>query len=225
MVNVVSKRCSKDSCQRQPNFGFEGSTTVFYCRQHAEDGMVNVRKKRVPRGSGTIKPAFNVVGSKTPVYRKHHAEDAIVNVRTKRSLQDRDTTRPARVVPTNLGATTCAQVTLDILDSPTIISDSHRNVMGCQKVSRLELNRKQPPHSVNHGLLKEGGGEIVDTHGSEGVCRASFPRALQRSCNDTTIGTAANHTREDTAQDATSLQDECQSGRPIKTEMEVDVSM
>ena len=42
MINVRSKRCSRESCMTRPNFNVEGSKIPVYCKEHAQNGMVNV---------------------------------------------------------------------------------------------------------------------------------------------------------------------------------------
>ena len=45
MVNVVRRRCLRDTCTGQPTFNTKGSKITDYCKRHADDGMVDVRNK------------------------------------------------------------------------------------------------------------------------------------------------------------------------------------
>lgn len=42
MVDVGNRPCGHEGCNKQPNFGVEGSKAALYCKQHAGDGMVMV---------------------------------------------------------------------------------------------------------------------------------------------------------------------------------------
>ena len=66
MVNVRKKRCSHDSCTKNPYFNVEGERAV-YCRQHAEDDMVDIRTKSCLHDSCTRRSYFDVEGNKTGV--------------------------------------------------------------------------------------------------------------------------------------------------------------
>ena len=80
MVDVYHKRCSHDSCTRQPNFNVKGSKTAAFCKQHAEDDMVNVSRKRCSHDACTTRPSFNFEGSKKAMFCKQHAQDGMVCV-------------------------------------------------------------------------------------------------------------------------------------------------
>jgi hypothetical protein len=46
MVNVKSKRCIHENCDKIPNFNNFGETTAEYCFTHKLKNMVNVKAKR-----------------------------------------------------------------------------------------------------------------------------------------------------------------------------------
>ena len=94
MVDVVSKRCSSDSCTRRPSFNFEDINMAAFCGKHAEDGMVDVISKRCSNDSCTKTSNHNIEGM-TAVYCKLHAEDGMVGVRRKRCSKDSCTMIPS----------------------------------------------------------------------------------------------------------------------------------
>jgi hypothetical protein len=45
MVNVVSKKCEHENCNKQPNFNNPNETVGRFCNGHKELNMINVVSK------------------------------------------------------------------------------------------------------------------------------------------------------------------------------------
>ena len=45
MVNVCSRKCGTEGCNKQPSFGLTGAETAECCAQHAPGGMVDVMNR------------------------------------------------------------------------------------------------------------------------------------------------------------------------------------
>lgn len=61
MVNVVSKMCGQDGCNKRPSYGMEGTNTRIMCATHAGDDMVSMQKRK-EKGSGKQGPLKCIVG-------------------------------------------------------------------------------------------------------------------------------------------------------------------
>ena len=46
MINVASKRCADDGCNKHPNYGEAGSRKREYCAEHSLEGMVLVVRQQ-----------------------------------------------------------------------------------------------------------------------------------------------------------------------------------
>lgn len=64
MVNVISRRCSCDSCAKLPSFNVKGSKSPLFCREHAAVGMVNIRNKICAHGGCTKAAAYDMEGNR-----------------------------------------------------------------------------------------------------------------------------------------------------------------
>lgn len=77
-VNVRSKRCLHESCNRQPTFNVESSMTAEYCKQHAEDGMVCTRHRRSIHALLANDPAKIIGTNVAAIARTRHENDVLV---------------------------------------------------------------------------------------------------------------------------------------------------
>ena len=66
MVNVISRRCLRDTCTSQPTFNDKGSKMAKYCKRHADDGMVDVRSKVCAHNSGIMQPGWGLLTNDAP---------------------------------------------------------------------------------------------------------------------------------------------------------------
>ena len=78
MVDVKSRKCGTESCNKRPSFGVAGAKTAEYCAQHAPDGMVDVYNRKCRTGSCGKQPSFGVAGTKTAEFCAQHATDGMV---------------------------------------------------------------------------------------------------------------------------------------------------
>ena len=62
MVDVKSKKCVEEGCNKQPAFNFLGEYRPKFCTNHKKTNMVDVKNKRcVEEGCNKI-PVFNFQG-------------------------------------------------------------------------------------------------------------------------------------------------------------------
>ena len=69
MVDVKSRKCRTEGCDKLPSFGVTGTKTVEYCAQHAPEGMVNVKNRKHRTKLCGKKPSFGVTNTRTAEYR------------------------------------------------------------------------------------------------------------------------------------------------------------
>ncbi|CAN0441221.1 unnamed protein product [Laminaria digitata] len=228
MLNVYNKRCLHDSCTRHQSFNVEGSKTSAYCKQHAADGMVDVRMKRCLHDSCTRHPSFNLEGSKTPAYCKQHAQEGVVNVRTNRSLHDCRATGAERGVPSNDPATPCTTRNNDVWDGSILKSDLSCELLNGRKRPRLDVDSNHRQLCLDQGTLTEGGAsQMVGMDPKTGVLDTSSSRSSQEHLNGSTVRSTPKETHQVMPPTVAPVPDEneLESGAPIKTEMEISVSI
>ncbi|CAN0592613.1 unnamed protein product [Laminaria digitata] len=87
MVNVRSRRCLHDSCEKLPTFGVIGSKKAVYCKQHAEDGKVDVCNKRCLHDSCMSWPQWSVLPDGSAFVCARHKSDLragpVINFRAR----------------------------------------------------------------------------------------------------------------------------------------------
>ena len=84
MVDVNSKKCRVDDCDKIPSFGVAGTKIVRYCAQQALDGMVNVKRKQCRIEGCRKQPSFGVASTKTAKYCAQHAPVGMVHVKSRK---------------------------------------------------------------------------------------------------------------------------------------------
>ncbi|CAN0198037.1 unnamed protein product [Ascophyllum nodosum] len=77
MVNVSSRKCRTEGCDKFSSFGVAGTKTAEYCAQHASGGMVDVSSTKCRTEDCGKRPLFGVVGTKTAEYCTKHALDVM----------------------------------------------------------------------------------------------------------------------------------------------------
>ncbi len=64
-MDVKSRRCAAEGCNKYPAFNVPGENTARYCGDHRQAGMIDVHNKRC-NSEGCIKrPTFNYPGKDT----------------------------------------------------------------------------------------------------------------------------------------------------------------
>ena len=87
MVNVLSKRCGKDGCKKQPRYNIEGKTKGLYCFMHKMIGMIDVVSKTCIEDGCKTQPFYNIEGKLTGLYCNIHKKDKMVDVKNKRCIE------------------------------------------------------------------------------------------------------------------------------------------
>ena len=59
MMNVVSKRCVEEECNKIPNYNFPGQKKPEFCSNHKKINMMNVVSKRCVEEECNKQPDFN----------------------------------------------------------------------------------------------------------------------------------------------------------------------
>ena len=88
MVDVVSKRCAHDGCNRQPRFNAPDQTKGVYCATHKLPGMVDVASRRCVHDGCIRKPSFNAPDETKGVYCAAHKLHGMVDVMSTRCAHD-----------------------------------------------------------------------------------------------------------------------------------------
>jgi hypothetical protein len=46
MIDIRTKRCIENGCEKHPSFNYETEKTADYCILHKLDNMINIKKRR-----------------------------------------------------------------------------------------------------------------------------------------------------------------------------------
>ena len=63
MVDVKSRRCSEQNCDKYPAFNYPDETLSKFCGIHRKDGMIDVHNKRCLVDNCNTRPSFNLPGA------------------------------------------------------------------------------------------------------------------------------------------------------------------
>ena len=94
MMNVVSKRCNHDGCNKRPTYNKPGLKKGVYCSVHKLEGMMDVKHKRCNHDGCNKIPTFNKPGLKKGVYCSVHKLEGMMDVKHKRCNHDGCNKRP-----------------------------------------------------------------------------------------------------------------------------------
>lgn len=64
MVDVKSRRCAAEGCNKYPAFNVPGENTARYCGDHRVSGMIDVHNKRCAADGCEKRPTFNYPGAR-----------------------------------------------------------------------------------------------------------------------------------------------------------------
>lgn len=62
MIDVKSRRCAAEGCNKYPAFNTPGENTARFCGDHRQQGMIDVHNKRCAFEGCQKRPTFNYVG-------------------------------------------------------------------------------------------------------------------------------------------------------------------
>ena len=62
MIDVKSRRCAAEACNKYPAFNMPGENTARFCGDHRQPGMIDVHNKRCAFEGCQKRPTFNYVG-------------------------------------------------------------------------------------------------------------------------------------------------------------------
>ena len=83
MVNVTSKTCEADGCNKQPCYNIQGEIKGRFCASHKMPDMVNVRDKTCEVDRCNKQPTYNVRGEIKGLFCSEHKTNDMVNVTHK----------------------------------------------------------------------------------------------------------------------------------------------
>ena len=63
MIDVKSRRCAAEACNKYPAFNMPGENTARFCGDHRQPGMIDVHNKRCAFEGCQKRPTFNYVGT------------------------------------------------------------------------------------------------------------------------------------------------------------------
>jgi hypothetical protein len=59
MVDVISKRCIFESCEKRPSYNYKDQNKGLYCNDHKLVDMINIISKRCIFESCEKRPSYN----------------------------------------------------------------------------------------------------------------------------------------------------------------------
>ena len=77
MVDVVSRRCARIPCTRQPTFNTKGSKDVAYCREHAAEDMVDVLRRQCSHHPCSRRPSCGLLADGVSTVCIRHKGDLV----------------------------------------------------------------------------------------------------------------------------------------------------
>jgi hypothetical protein len=87
MVNVISKRCIHENCNKRPTL-IIWQNNWEYCFSHKLENMVDVINKKCIHENCNKQPAFNNYGETIAEYCFIHKLENMVNVKSKRCIYE-----------------------------------------------------------------------------------------------------------------------------------------
>ncbi len=84
MVNVRSKRCIAENCDKQPIYNYKGLKKRLYCSEHKLEGMIDVISKRCITEDCDKIPYYNYKGEKQGLYCSKHKLEDMIDIKSKK---------------------------------------------------------------------------------------------------------------------------------------------
>ena len=80
MIDVKSKRCLEEKCNKIPIFNLPNNKKGIYCSDHKIDGMIDVISKRCLEENCNIQASFNFKNETISIYCNKHKEEGYSTV-------------------------------------------------------------------------------------------------------------------------------------------------
>ena len=77
MIDVKSRRCAAEACNKYPAFNMPGENTARFCGDHRQPGMIDVHNKRCAFEGCQKRPTFNYVGKLNPSFQSTFTSSAL----------------------------------------------------------------------------------------------------------------------------------------------------
>jgi hypothetical protein len=167
MVNVISKRCIHENCNKRPTFNNFGKTTAEYCFSHKLENMVDVINKKCIHENCNKQPAFNNYGETIAEYCFIHKLENMVNVKSKRCIYENCDKLPAF---NNYGETTADYCFTHKLENMVNVKSKRCIHENCDKI----------PNFNNFG---ETTAEYCFTHKLKNMVNVKAKRCIYKNCN------------------------------------------
>jgi hypothetical protein len=95
MIDVISKRCLQENCNKQPNFNLSNEKIPIYCKEHKKENMVCITSKYCIEENCNKRPNFNLPNEKTGLYCLTHKKENMIDIKNRRCLEENCNKQPA----------------------------------------------------------------------------------------------------------------------------------
>jgi hypothetical protein len=82
MINVISKKCQHNNCDKRPSFNIEGQKIPIYCIEHKLNNMINIINKKCAYENCKKTPSYNFRDQKLTKYCVIHKLVGMVDVKS-----------------------------------------------------------------------------------------------------------------------------------------------
>ena len=94
MVNVSSKKCKEEKCNKVPNYNLPNENVGIYCKEHSKIGMVDVKNNKCLENDCNKQPTFNLPDETVGIYCKEHSKENMIDIKSLKCLEENCNTRP-----------------------------------------------------------------------------------------------------------------------------------
>lgn len=86
MVNIISKLCENEICNKRPSYGFPESKIAQFCKDHIKEGMVDVTHPKCESTGCPKLPTFGIPGTKIANFCKEHKSEIMMDIKSKKCI-------------------------------------------------------------------------------------------------------------------------------------------
>ena len=142
MIDVKSKRCVYEGCNKHPTFNLPTETKPLFCFEHKKENMVDIKHKRCVYEGCNKQPTFNLPTETKPLFCFEHKKENMINVKDKKCVYEGCNKRPNFNLPTETKPLFCFEHKKENMIN---VKDKKCVYEGCNKRPNFNLPTETKP--------------------------------------------------------------------------------
>jgi hypothetical protein len=166
MIDIISKKCKENSCNKKPHFNYKNEKIPIYCNDHKKKNMINIINKKCIEKNCNTQSSFNFKNKNVAIYCNKHKKENMINIKIKKCKENN----------CNI------QATYNYINKIPEYCNKHKkeNMINMKSKRCLEKNCNKQP---SFNLPSEKIGIYCTEHKKENMINVKNKKCQEENCN------------------------------------------